>query len=184
MFVVPPLYKNQTALGAALRYLRTFGLGAAWGLTRRTLRAKGERRSIRRVCERHSVGCESVTDVNDSEFLARLREIGTELIVSVSCPQIFGKPLIELPPRGCLNIHGAWPDRGHAEFPCCGPTRLVDRAVDVTCTNRGLGHANNRGLLNYRRSLRRVPQPDTEVVEGSLEQLVEWTHHLSSVSQA
>ena len=25
----------------------------------------------------------------------------------MSCPQIFKKPLIELAPRGCLNIHGA-----------------------------------------------------------------------------
>ena len=27
--------------------------------------------------------------------------------MSVSCPQIFKQPLIDLPPRGCLNIHGA-----------------------------------------------------------------------------
>jgi hypothetical protein len=29
------------------------------------------------------------------------------VIVSVSCPQIFKKELIELPARGCLNVHGA-----------------------------------------------------------------------------
>jgi methionyl-tRNA formyltransferase len=29
------------------------------------------------------------------------------LIVSVSCPQIFKQPLIELPSKGYLNIHGA-----------------------------------------------------------------------------
>ena len=51
--------------------------------------------------------CESVSDVNDPEFLDRLRSLGTELIVSVSCPQIFKEPLIDLPPLGCLNIHGA-----------------------------------------------------------------------------
>ena len=31
----------------------------------------------------------------------------TDLIVSVSCPQIFRRPLIDLPPRRCLNMHGA-----------------------------------------------------------------------------
>jgi len=35
--------------------------------------------------------------VNSPEFLDELRAIDTDLIVSVSCPQIFGKPLIDLP---------------------------------------------------------------------------------------
>jgi methionyl-tRNA formyltransferase len=107
VFVVPPLYKNQTALRAAQRYLRTFGLRAAIGLTVRVVRAKLGRQSIEGVCERHGVPCEATDDVNAPEFLEQLRSIGTDLIVSVSCPQIFKQPLIELPSRGCLNIHGA-----------------------------------------------------------------------------
>jgi len=107
VFVVPPLYKDQTALSAAWRYFRTFGLGATWALSRRMLVAKIERRSIARVCERHGVPCESIRDVNDPLFLERLRMLGTELVVSVSCPQIFKRPLIDLPERGCLNVHGA-----------------------------------------------------------------------------
>jgi methionyl-tRNA formyltransferase len=107
VFVVPPLYKNQTSLSAAQRYLRTFGFRAAVGLTARIVRAKLRRQSIERVCERHGVSYEATDDVNAPEFLEQLRKIGTELIVSVSCPQIFKQPLIELPSRGCLNIHGA-----------------------------------------------------------------------------
>jgi methionyl-tRNA formyltransferase len=107
VFVVPPLYKNQTARGAASRYVRTFGLRAAAGLTRRIVGAKLRRRSIAHVCESYGVMCEDVSDVNDPRFLDRLRSLGTELIVSVSCPQIFKEPLIDLPPLGCLNIHGA-----------------------------------------------------------------------------
>jgi methionyl-tRNA formyltransferase len=85
VFVVPPLYKNQSARAAAWRYFRTFGAMASVSLAARTARAK----------------------LGDPSFLDRLRGLGTELIVSVSCPQIFRKPLIELAPRGCLNIHGA-----------------------------------------------------------------------------
>jgi methionyl-tRNA formyltransferase len=105
--VVPPLYKNQTPRAAAWRYYRTFGAGATVALASRTVRAKLARRSIASVCELHGVPCEPVDDVNDPSFLDHLRELDTDLIVSVSCPQIFRKPLIELPPRGCLNIHGA-----------------------------------------------------------------------------
>jgi methionyl-tRNA formyltransferase len=107
VFVVPPLYKNQSARAAAWRYFRTFGAAATVSLAARTARAKVRGRSIARVCERHGVLYERIPDVNDPSFLDRLRGLGTELIVSVSCPQIFRKPLIELAPRGCLNIHGA-----------------------------------------------------------------------------
>jgi methionyl-tRNA formyltransferase len=107
VFVVPPLYRDQTSLDAAWRYFRTFGLGATSALGRRTLRAKIRRQSIARVCRRHNVLCESIRNVNDPDFLVRLREIDTELLVSVSCPQIFEEPLIDLPPLGCLNVHGA-----------------------------------------------------------------------------
>jgi methionyl-tRNA formyltransferase len=48
-----------------------------------------------------------VEDVNAPGFLEELRSLGAELLISVSCPQIFKKPLIELPPLGILNIHGA-----------------------------------------------------------------------------
>ena len=107
VFVVPPLYKNQTPRAAAWRYLRTFGVTATWGLARRVLRAKLRKDSIERVCESYGVPCSDVGDVNDAAFLERLRAQDIDLIVSVSCPQIFKRPLIELAPRGCLNIHGA-----------------------------------------------------------------------------
>lgn len=105
--IVPPLYKGQTVFQALWRYYRTFGLRGVWGLTVLMAQAKARRASIRAVCSRHGVPCSSVSDVNAPEFVDRLRETGTDLIVSVSCPQIFKQPLLEAPSRGCLNIHGA-----------------------------------------------------------------------------
>jgi methionyl-tRNA formyltransferase len=107
VFIVPPLYKNQSIRDAAWRYFRTFGAAAVVSLTVRTVRAKIRGESIAGVCKRHEVHCETIRNVNDPLFLDRLRQLGTSLIVSVSCPQIFHKPLIELPSQGCLNIHGA-----------------------------------------------------------------------------
>jgi len=107
VFVAPPLYKRQKPLDAAWRYARTFGPVAAAHLTARVAMAKVRRQSIAAVCRRHQVRCETVVDVNAPEFLAELRRLGADLLISVSCPQIFKKPLIDLPPRGILNIHGA-----------------------------------------------------------------------------
>lgn len=107
VFVVPPLYKGQTTLSAARRYQQTFGSWATARLALRTIGAKVERRSIARTCRRHGVPCEAVGDVNDPAFIDRLASEGVDLIVSVSCPQIFQPPLIALPRLGCLNVHGA-----------------------------------------------------------------------------
>lgn len=107
VFVVPPLYKGQRRRAAAFRYLDTFGVRATVALAARVVLAKIRRRSIDHVARRHGVLCERARNVNDESFLGRLRTLDTHLIVSVSCPQLFEKPLIELPSRGCLNIHGA-----------------------------------------------------------------------------
>jgi methionyl-tRNA formyltransferase len=107
VFVVPPLYKRQSSLQAAVRYARTFGPAAAAHLTARVILAKLRRQSVADSCRRHGVPCRAVEDVNAPGFLEELRSLGAELLISVSCPQIFKKPLIELPPLGILNIHGA-----------------------------------------------------------------------------
>ena len=106
VFLVPPLGDGQM-MGGPLRYYATFGLMASLHLLARTLRAKARGETIRAVCQRHGVLCESVPAVNDPLFLRRLRSLGTDLVVSVSCPQIFRKPLIELPARGTINVHGS-----------------------------------------------------------------------------
>jgi len=105
--IVPPLYKNQTKRQALWRYYRTFGLRDTAVLTARTATAKAKRRSVAAVCSRHAVQHAQTKDVNAPGFLDDLRSLGTDVIVSVSCPQIFRPPLIELPAKGCLNVHGA-----------------------------------------------------------------------------
>lgn len=60
-----------------------------------------------KVARAHGVPVEDVADINAPEFLERLREMGVDLVISVSCPQIFRKELLALPPLGCVNVHAA-----------------------------------------------------------------------------
>ena len=107
VYSVPPLYKNQSTLQAVLRYYKTFGLMGSLGLAARLCKVKLRGQSIAFVCKRHGVLFELIPDVNSEKFREKLKEAGTNLLISVSCPQIYKKPLIELPSLGCLNIHGA-----------------------------------------------------------------------------
>jgi methionyl-tRNA formyltransferase len=59
------------------------------------------------VCKELRVPYKHVSDVNAQPFLAELEAAGVDVVVSVSCPQIFQNHLIRLPAKGCLNVHGA-----------------------------------------------------------------------------
>ena len=107
VYIAPPLFKKQTTWQATLRYARTFGTAAAVQLTARVLEASVRGQSIAAVCRKWGVRSAGVTDVNAPGFLDELRSLSPDVLVSVSCPLIFKKPLIELPPQGILNIHGA-----------------------------------------------------------------------------
>lgn len=107
VYIAPPLFKKQTTWQATQRYIRTFGYGAAAHLTSRVLGAKLQGRSIAAVCRKYGVPASVVRDVNAPEFLDELRGLNPDVLISVSCPLIFKKSLIELPPRGILNLHGA-----------------------------------------------------------------------------
>jgi methionyl-tRNA formyltransferase len=107
VYIVPPLYRDQSKRAAAWRYYRTFGFVASVALAQKILQAKLSRRSVSAVCELYGIPCEEVADVNAEEFLGQLVALRPDLIVSVSCPQIFKRDLIELPAKGCLNVHGA-----------------------------------------------------------------------------
>ncbi len=118
VFTVPSRYGKDSSWNMAMRYIRTFGTWNFMKLGRRLASAKvcdffkigqaqGHFHSVQSVAAANGIACELIPKVNDPAFLDRLREMKTELIVSVSCPQIFRKPLIELPSLGCLNMHGA-----------------------------------------------------------------------------
>ena len=116
--VCSPVYKNQSAFSMLRRYVKAFGLGNAARLAWRVLGAKVKdclrigfrvRRfySVESAAAYYGVCVWRPKDVNASEFLDLLRSAGVDLVLSVSCPQIFSEELIRLPALGCLNLHGA-----------------------------------------------------------------------------
>jgi methionyl-tRNA formyltransferase len=113
VYVCAPVYKGETRLSMVRKYARTFGWCNAVRLARRVLRAKVGSAlrlglwSVADACRRHGVASEPCENVNAEAFRRTLEEQGVDVILSVSCPQIFRKKLIELPRLGCLNIHGA-----------------------------------------------------------------------------
>lgn len=63
--------------------------------------------SISNICNRYNVHIMCRTNINSSDFLKEIGEMDLDLIVSVAAPQIFKEKLINLPKKGCINIHNS-----------------------------------------------------------------------------
>jgi methionyl-tRNA formyltransferase len=63
--------------------------------------------SVKAVARKYSVSVTEAVDVNSEQFLAELRRLGVQLIVSISGTQLYRKPLREQTSHGIVNCHGA-----------------------------------------------------------------------------
>jgi methionyl-tRNA formyltransferase len=70
------------------------------------------------VAEARGIRILRPASVNAPEFVAFVREeLHPDLIVSVAASQIFREPLLGIPPKGCVNIHGALLPRYRGMLP-------------------------------------------------------------------
>ena len=116
--VVSPVYKRSSWLRQAKKFVDAFGLrslaveSAHYGYYKaadvlRRLTGVGEYHSVKSIARAHGVPVLTPADVNGSDFLAELRALEPDLVISVSCPQIFKSELLAIPPLGCVNVHSA-----------------------------------------------------------------------------
>lgn len=116
--VVSPIYKRFSWLSQARRYARSFGVrdlvveaahygGYKAGDAVRRVAPIGRYHSVKGIARSHGLTVLTPADVNAAPFLAQLRAIEPDLVISVSCPQIFGRALLQLPRLGCINVHSA-----------------------------------------------------------------------------
>lgn len=117
VFVAPPTSRRESFGGLVRRWWAVFGPAAffRYGLSFVAARLLG--RGPAQVALRHGVPVADAPDVNAPEFLDELRALEVDLIISVACPQIFRRALLELPPRGCINVHSGPLPRYRGQLP-------------------------------------------------------------------
>jgi methionyl-tRNA formyltransferase len=73
--------------------------------------------SIRGALRTHAIPEHTPENVNDPIFLDFLREQNVDLVASIACPQIVREELLECPPEGVINIHGALLPKYRGKLP-------------------------------------------------------------------
>ena len=63
--------------------------------------------SIRAIAKKHDIPYRIIHETNGEEFLANVRVLKPDLIVSYSAPQIIKEPLLSYPKYGIINVHGS-----------------------------------------------------------------------------
>ena len=63
--------------------------------------------SISHTCSRYNVPVMHRGNINSPEFLKEIEGMDIDLIVSVAASQIFKERLINLPKKGCINVHNS-----------------------------------------------------------------------------
>ncbi len=134
---------GELQAGRALRFLRMMGvrdfamqvLNLAWyrllDVVGRVLPLASSH-SVASAARRGGVPVEHVARVNAPEYLARLRERGVDLLVSLACPQKLGAELLAIPTRGAINLHGALLPRYQGIFPSFWVLAKGERETGVT----------------------------------------------------
>jgi len=116
--VVSPIYKKSSWLGQARRFADAFGWrefaveASHFGYHKvadvvRGVAPFGPHHSVKSVARSHRRDVLTPQDVNAPEFLDHLRALQPDVIISVSCPQIFREDLLAIPRLGCINVHSA-----------------------------------------------------------------------------
>lgn len=96
---------HESKISTAKRVLRFYGpLGFLRQLWRFGL-AKLGRKSIATLAQKAGVPLVPTTSVNSPEYVAKVREMGPDVVVSVAAPEIFKKDLLASARLGCINIH-------------------------------------------------------------------------------
>jgi methionyl-tRNA formyltransferase len=131
-----PAYTFRTGWDYALRMAGT-------ALERRGVRVFGTAPSISALARRHGIPSHTEFEkINTPECVEFLRSHSPDLLVSVACPQILRRRVLEIPRLGAINVHGgplpryrgmhsAFWQLFHGETECATTVHYMTEGVDA-----------------------------------------------------
>ena len=72
--------------------------------------------SVKNKFKKYNIEEINTTDINNPDYITKLGEKSLDLIISISCPQLFKSEILKVPDRYCLNAHGTLLPRHRGVF--------------------------------------------------------------------
>ena len=88
--------------------------------------------SLAQLCHAYGICHNHIGSPNDPDFVNAMRVRQPDLIVSVACPYILREPLLNLAPRGAINIHHAPLPRYKGMMPTFWQMYHGEKSVGLT----------------------------------------------------
>ncbi len=105
---VSPFGKNETFFSKALLTLKVFGLRFFIYYSFKYLIQKIKNNNIRSLLKNKKIPeIKLSSSINSKKSLDEIKSYQPDLLISILGNQIFKKPLIDLAPKGCINLHTA-----------------------------------------------------------------------------
>lgn len=141
--ITPPIHGTKTWLEMVRLYRTLYG---RWGFVVQAFRFAARKTldrfsavipmrrfySVRRVAEHFRIPVESPKDVNDAGFVARVKRLEPDLLVSLSSGQIFRAELLRAARCGCINVHSSLLPRYRGLLPTFWVLAAGERQTGVT----------------------------------------------------
>ncbi|MDY3618109.1 methionyl-tRNA formyltransferase [Agathobaculum sp.] len=104
---------------------------------------------VKELALRHGIPvCQPATLKNEDEQ-QKLRALAPELIVVVAYGKLLPKAVLDIPPRGCINVHGSLLPRWRGAAPIQWAVIAGDRTAGVTTMQMAEGLDTGDMLLKY-----------------------------------
>jgi methionyl-tRNA formyltransferase len=123
---------NESRFATATRVLSLYGPAGFAQLLARAVRRKLQGRSIARLAHSEGIALVSTRSVNDPHFVARVKLLAPDVIVSVAAPEIFKDAILQAARLGCINIHSGRLPKYRGMMPTFWQMRSGERHVTVT----------------------------------------------------
>ena len=105
---VSPFGKKESFVTKALNTLNIFGLSFFLRYSVKFLKSKLSRSSVKDLMKEKKINIiELKKSINSKDSLDILKQLKPDLLISIAGNEIFKEDLINLAPKGCLNLHTA-----------------------------------------------------------------------------
>lgn len=63
--------------------------------------------SVKKIFKHFSIPIIQTENINDADYIKKLKTAKPDLIISFACPQILKNEILSVPKLGCINVHGS-----------------------------------------------------------------------------